>query len=313
MKNVVIFFGLTDQYSGLPTRSYYREAYELLYPLAQKEGLQLYRSSLSSYDLAQGVFREAWTYNEENGWHEVYNVKPDLLEDRSRFTPENHAFKMELAKKVPMLNNPEFTKIANSKFETSELLPQHFKIYRRVANDKELEEVLSLISGKLVVAKPEFGSGGTGVLIETPEQLRTMQLAYPLILQEFIDSSHGIPGITPSYHDLRLVFINDHLIYSYIRIPKAGSLLANVAQGGHMEIIPTAKLPASLSPIIEDVKKVFARFPRKIYTIDLMFDEQARPWIVELNTMPGVYFSPGQEKERDRFYAALIQELKDFS
>jgi glutathione synthase/RimK-type ligase-like ATP-grasp enzyme len=209
-----------------------------------------------------------------------------------------------------MVNSPKFTEIASSKLKTSLLLPQHFKPYHKISNQAGLEKAFSQIKGKYIVLKPDIGSGGTGVIIETPEKVRQLNLDYPLILQEFIDSSRGIPGITQGPHDLRLVFINDDLIYSYIRVPKEGSFLANVAQGGSMATVDLSDLPDSLAPLIRDVAEAFSAFPKKIYTIDIMFDENVRPWIVELNTMPGIYFSPNQKETCDHFYSKLIQELK---
>lgn len=311
MKNVVVIFGKTLDHPRQPfSRPHYQAAYEEFYTLAEKEGLKMYRASLSWFNHAKGTFDSAWTFDSAKGWHEVSDIKPDLLEDRARQTEENHAEKVLLARQFPIINDPAFTIIANSKYETSVLLPEYFKAYTRIADKIELEKNLRALEEKLVVAKPEFGSGGKGVVIDTGKNLLQTDLSYPLIIQEFIDSSHGIPGITPGYHDLRLVFINDSLIYNYIRVPKEGSLLANVAQGGQMYIVEEKDLPASLTPVIAAVQKVFARFPRKIYTIDLIFDENAQPWIVELNTMPGVYFAPGQEKTRDIFYRALIEELR---
>lgn len=312
MKNVVIVFGGNKKPSDPPfSRSQYQASYEELYPMAETAGFRLYRAPLSWFNKEAQVFDQAWAFEKGRGWYLATNVRPDLIEDRAKFSEGNQAEKIYLASRFPFFNDPEFTKIANSKYETSLLLPAYFKPYHRVEDSFTLERELSTIEGQYLVAKPEFGSGGKGVIIDTRENILRQkdELDYPLILQEFIDSSHGIPGITPGYHDLRLVFINDELIYSYIRIPKEGSLLANVAQGGSMEIIPAEKLPTSLLPIITDVQKAFARFPRKIYTIDLIFDELARPWIVELNTMPGVYFAPGQEATRDQFYQALIKDF----
>jgi D-alanine-D-alanine ligase-like ATP-grasp enzyme len=41
-----------------------------------------------------------------------------------------------------------------------------------------------------------------------------------------------------------------------------------------------------------------------------MFDEKRKPWIVELNSMPGMYFEPGQEKTRKYFYKELLKVFK---
>lgn len=291
----------------------YRQAYELLYALAQQNGIRLLRAPLDWYDVERNMFTQAIGF--QNGRWQAINtgIKIDAIYDKADTSESGDLYekKLLLAERYPFINHPAFTKIIRDKNAVSQLIPQHFKPYYRVTTNRELTLALAKIPGKYFVVKPERGSGGEGVIIETSQKLIGMNLDYPLILQEFIDSSHGIPGITPSYHDLRLVFINDELIYSYIRIPKEGSLLANVAQGGSMEIIERERLPLSLNPVIDAVRKAFAHFPKKIYTIDLIFDDHVRPWIIELNSMPGIYFSPGQEATRDRFYQSLINNFKD--
>jgi glutathione synthase/RimK-type ligase-like ATP-grasp enzyme len=130
------------------------------------------------------------------------------------------------------------------------------------------------------------------------------------IAQDFIDSSRGICGIVNGTHDLRLVFINEELIYCYIRQPQNGSLLANISQGGQMTIVEPREVPKNILLLAKDVQKVFRQYPIKIYTIDLILDKKQRPWIVELNTMPGMYFCDDQKKWMDKFYLELIKTFK---
>lgn len=287
----------------------YQAAYEYLYTLAKEHGLRMCRAPLSWYDAVADRFSKAWVY-ESGMWSIVSDIRPDMIYDKSATLPENHALRTLLASRYPFMNDPEFSRVAGDKFLAAELLPEHFKRSLLVESQEILPERMAILSGERLVAKPLHGSGGEGVVIADRTTLAEENFEYPIILQEFIDSSRGIANITPGYHDLRLVFVNDALIYSYIRIPREGSLLANVAQGGRMQIVEPQDLPQSLDPIVRDVQAALSKFPNKIYTIDLMFDETGRPWIVELNTMPGIYFSPGQEKERDAFFLALIKEFK---
>jgi D-alanine-D-alanine ligase-like ATP-grasp enzyme len=78
-----------------------------------------------------------------------------------------------------------------------------------------------------------------------------------------------------------------------------------------MFIVKRKNLPNTVFPLIKRVQRTFEVFKRKIYTIDLMFDKSQKPWIVELNTMPGIYFSPDQKKWQSRFYLELIKIFKE--
>ena len=111
-------------------------------------------------------------------------------------------------------------------------------------------------------------------------------------------------------HDLRLIFVNEKLIYSYLREPAEDSYLANLSQGGSLTIVPKEKLPASLKPIIRYVKEVFETFSPRIFSIDLMFDEKSKPWIVELNSMPGLFFTPEEKPYILELYRELIEVFK---
>lgn len=310
MVTILILYSPTNGPSALFSDDKYRTAYETLYSTASQQGAVFCRAPFSWYNQGHKNFDQAWFFKNSQ-WILKSNVTPDIIYDKTLYDATPKDIYTELTQQFPFINDPEFNRVASSKYTTSVLLPQYFKPYYRVTSQQELTEVTKKITGGIIVAKPEFGSGGKDVVIDTPQAISERKLQYPLLLQEFIDSSHGIPGITPGHHDLRLVFINEELIYSYIRIPKAGSLLANIAQGGTMEIVEQDLLPPSLHPLIRAVQNTFKHFPRKIYTIDILFDENTQPWIVELNTMPGIYFSPGQEATRDYFYKKLTQALLD--
>lgn len=296
---------LTTPFSDLK----YQTCYETLYTLAEEMGLHICRAPIIWYDAQRNIFERTWEYT-AGAWRITGPVKPDLIFDRTNSSSENDPLRKQLIEHYPFIDDPEFTRFANNKYETSRRLPQYFKPYQKITRADQWQFFLDSFPGKQVVIKPIVGSGGKGVFIVEKEAARSLELHFPVIAQEFIDSSRGIPGITSGNHDLRLVFIGDELIYSYIRIPQPGSFLANIAQGGSMVIVPNDKLPATLNPIIQDVQKVFSAFPQKIYTIDLMFDENFRPWIIEFNTMPGMYFPSSERATMIRVYTRLLKELQ---
>ena len=76
-----------------------------------------------------------------------------------------------------------------------------------------------------------------------------------ILLQEFIDSSIRIPGIVEGLHDIRVTTINGEPVYTFVRIPKEGSFLANVAQGGKEMPLTLDKLPNDLLKLVEKINK----------------------------------------------------------
>ena len=83
------------------------------------------------------------------------------------------------------------------------------------------------------------GRRGQNILIDFPEKIRESvhTLEEPYLLQEFIDTSAGIPNIATGTDDLRVIIIGGEVIMASIRTPAPGKLLANVAQGGTIKEI----------------------------------------------------------------------------
>ncbi len=311
-KTVLILYTSHDAGPNVPfSDPKYQRCYETLYRIGEEMGLHLCRAPLGWYDPTEDIFTDSWEFV-GGKWRRSGPVKPDLVYDKTSGRSAQDEIRALIISRYPFMDDPEFTLFANNKYETSRLLPQHFKPYRKFSNQEAFRDFLRSFSGARLVIKPIVGSGGQGVHIVSREEAAQLDLSFPVIVQEFIDSSRGIPGITDTYHDLRMVFIGDEFVYAYVRTPKEGSYLANIAQGGNMRIIPEEILPSSLDPIIRDTRALFARYPQKTYTIDVMFDESARPWIIEFNTMPGMFFPPEEAVTMERVYTRLIKELRDF-
>lgn len=311
-KTVLILYTSHDAGPGVPFSDLkYQRCYEALYSLGETLELHLCRAPLSWYDAEQDLFRDSWEFV-GGKWQLSGPIKPDLIYDKTGGRSADDTTRALIISRYRFMDDPAFTLFANNKYETSRALPQHFKAYHKFSNTEEFSGFLKTFTGERLVIKPVVGSGGQGVHIVSKEEAAGLSLTFPVIVQEFIDSSHGIPGITDTYHDLRLVFIGDELVYAYVRTPKAGSFLANIAQGGSMKIVSGDELPKTLAPIIDDTRKLFARFPQKTYTIDVMFDETGRPWIIEFNTMPGMFFPPEEDATMRRVYTRLLRELRNF-
>lgn len=295
---------IPNDYFSKPENAAYQQCNELLTILAQEKGLQWYHSSLEWYEEETGQFTQAYLYS-DGQWTIHTNIVPDLIYDRTQtvlFLEYAPAI-MRMQKKHRVLNDPDFTALAGNKLYTALLFPDHAKPYYPVSNEQELQECIARMPGERVVLKNARGSCGDSVLVLKKPEIIPKQMTYPIVVQEFIDSSAGVAGICAGMHDLRLQYMNDELIVSYIRQPKEGSYLANLAQGGTLLMLTPEQLPNSLQPLIQDVQQRFKPFSNKIYTVDCMFDQDQKPWIIELNTKPGLSFFP---EDRPWIYTKII-------
>jgi len=312
-KNVMILFGRSDWKKSKPfSNKDYQYSYEYFYDLCQKNNIQMYRASYQWYDYKKHFFKHAWIFEGKGGnWKRVSNIKPDLIYDKTKARAEVY-FKKELIREnYPFINNLVFTQLIDDKFTVSTLFPKWCKKNWLIENKNDLKKFLPQIKTNLVVLKPLIESGGKGIYILNKKDVyKKAVINRPYLLQEFIDSSKGVPGVSKKMHDLRLVFVNDKIVYAYIREPQAGSFLANLAQGGKLIIVPKNKLPKSLNPIIRQANDLFATFNPRVYSMDFMFDEKKQPWIVELNSMPGLFFTPEEKSSMIGMYKELLKVFK---
>lgn len=313
MKKVLILFGKCNWTKSRPfDNPDYMYSYEYFYDLCQKNGVQMYRASYQWYDYKKHLFKYAWIFkNKGANWKRVYNIKPNLIYDKTKARFEVYHRKELIAKHYNFINDLNFTRIIDDKFITSAIFNQWSKKSWFIKNSFELKKILPFLSSEKIVIKPNSESGGSGIQILTKNiALKKAVLDKEYLIQEFIDSSRGVPGVSHSLHDLRLVCVNEKIIYSYIREPKKGSYLANLAQGGSLTIVPLDKLPLSLGPIIKYANNIFKTFNPRVYSVDFMFDKKRRPWIVELNSMPGLYFTPEEKPYMIKMYRELLKIFK---
>jgi glutathione synthase/RimK-type ligase-like ATP-grasp enzyme len=313
MKKVLILFGKNNWTQSRPfDNPDYMYSYEYFYDLCQKNGVQMYRASYQWYDYKEHIFKYAWIFESKGAnWKRVYNIKPDLIYDKTKARLEVYHRKELIAKNYDFINDLNFTRIIDDKFITSVVFNKWSKKSWFIKNSSELKKVLPFLKSTKIVIKPNSESGGSGIQIfNKSEALKKATLEKEFLVQEFIDSSRGVPGVSNSLHDLRLVCINEKIIYSYIREPKKGSYLANLAQGGSLTIVPNSKLPSSLKPILKHATDTFKTFNPRIYSIDFMFDEKSKPWVVELNSMPGLYFTQAEKPYMLKMYRKLLETFK---
>lgn len=177
-----------------------------------------------------------------------------------------------------------------------DLLPQAVSVTRQ-----EWQEALHHVPGDVLVLKPVDGSRGNGVWIGKREEFNAScfdETYTHYILQEFIDSSAGIPGLFSGRHDLRLILAQEVPILSFVRIAQEGTYLANFAQGGRLEVLDVAALPPEVQAFARQVDSRLSHLSPRFYTIDMIRRTDGRYFLTEINTGPGL---PNPEVEGREF------------
>lgn len=291
-KNVVVIYHGDDwrkkiPFSSVPTR----KSFEDWHIRGQKQGIEFYRASIQWYDEQKNIFKKAWAYR-NNQWIKVEKeIKPDLIFDKNSGKYDYALFdlKIKISQTTPIFNHPLFRALLDNKLSQylifKELMPKSFF----VADQKELKNTLTKIKSSKVVIKPIYGAGGFGIIIDEKDKITTSKINYPVFVQEFIKSERGIPGFSKKKEvsDLRLVFMNHRLIYALSRIAKQGSLFTNFHQGATVISVPLKLIPKSVRKITAKILAKIKVFSLANYSLDFIFTNAGKPFLVEINTTPG--------------------------
>jgi glutathione synthase/RimK-type ligase-like ATP-grasp enzyme len=238
----------------------------------------------------------------------VSPVKIDLVYDRSggiKFPPEGD-------NSLIWVNRRDFKLLAWDKWTTSKVIGEYMPQTLIIEDKEKLPEILSQIESDWVVLKPFNGLKGIGIFIGGKVDALKFKFDEKYnryIAQEFVNTSGGIPGITPGMHDLRIVIVNGKPVWCHVRVPAKGSLLANAAQGGNLTEVDFEIVPESIKNVVTKVSTIFSeRFDNPLYSLDFGVGKGGIPYIFEINDQMG--FPKWEMDKRDDFLKGLIENFK---
>jgi glutathione synthase/RimK-type ligase-like ATP-grasp enzyme len=280
VKTIVIFTRTIDP-DGYPFNDDYHwnAYYDLLLALRARGAAAYFATDNSTYK-GGGVFSRVYGADTKvplDKLEPTENVRADLVFEKGGFTGEG----------VKVLNPPFVHKIAASKAETY----RHFAKYQPksiIAEDlASLKRAFEDLPGELIVVKEPESNGGRAVQIgPKAEVLERLPQAYPLIVQEFVDTSVGVPGLVDGIHDIRVKIGGGRIFGGMVRQPAPGEYRANLAQGGTSRHLTADELPEEPLRIAREIDCFFEKHDR-YYAID--FANTAQGWkMIELNSKPGL-------------------------
>ncbi len=263
-----------------------RSVYHDLFRKGIARGHEMYLASGKENSLGNFSFANTFRYNGTSFEPQAEIIQADAVYDRSGGT----SFPTEaLSRKT--LNNRVFKLLCNNKNATKKLLHDFMPKNYVVMSSEELQDrLLEFDTTALAVLKPSKGMCGKGVIIDTPANLASaaIETGVEYALQEFVDTSRGIPGITDTHHDLRIIIVNGEVLLVHVRTPKAGSLLANVAQGGSIREVLLENIPAFIMEAVQKIQKIVdTTFDFPLYSIDFGIQNGDTAFVFELNDQIG--------------------------
>jgi RimK-like ATP-grasp domain len=279
MKRIAVYFD-APAYNDYPFNvPEYVEAYHEIARKVTAKGAQFFIVRQQATYAGGSSFSKGWLFTGEMFVPHESPVECDLIYDKGHFEGDPNA---------KLLNDVALDEICTDKWKSYQLFQDKCPKTFLVHSPEELDAALSALSGDKIVAKPQGGAEGKGVLIDAPEKIREGITSYPYLLQEFLDTSGGIPGIVDGLHDFRLILINGEVAISYVRTPPPGQLRANVAQGGKEISVPRSAIPPETLDVLAYVDPKLSSFVPRLYSLDMGRDRDGTWKIIELNSKPAV-------------------------
>ena len=263
-------------------------------------------STINLYNEKQGEFTALFLLN--GNWLWKKGIKPGVVYDKSEYDLESktlEALRKKISRNFTFVNSLDLKELMSNKWK-SYLLFKKYSPRTLLINTKADLPLIGKLSTEKVVVKPISGSCGKNVGVYLKKKV--IPLAFPFIIQEFIESKRGISGVLTGTHDLRIFFFNKTPFYSYARMPQTGSLISNIATGGSLKVVSLNKISRNVMKIAREATEKLSRFGPRIFAIDFMLDAAQRPWLIELNSCPSFVL----EREEHRYKQEFFKPILDF-
>lgn len=277
---------------------YYWQAYQDMLLALKARGIDAYFVTDNNSYHGDGLFDTAYTTDRKTSIGHlkvVHDIQADLVFDRGGF----------IGRDVVTVNPSRLLKMGNNKIE----MYRHFGSFQPrsavCSTRQEVEAAFSRLEGDKIVVKEPEGCGGKEVYIgDKADVLRQLPDSFPVLVQEFMDTSAGIPGYVEGVHDVRLSVCGGQIIGYYIRSARPGSYHSNVSQGGTMTFYDVSHVPRELRRAVQSIDNHFRAMPR-YYAIDFMYTTKG--WkLVELN--PYLALLPSTDGEEACKTSAMLAD-----
>ncbi len=282
MKNIAFFLRNIDP-DKLPfsSRELYYYSYQQNLLAMKRAGANAAFVTNNATYLGKGRFREAFTIDHVGDVSELIPLgefQADVVYDKGGFAGQD----------TTMVTDWRLEPLMNDKTEIYRRFPEFQPKSVICETPEEVAEAMKAMPGDMVVVKGAEGTGGKRVYIGHKGEVNVpADETYPLIVQEFIDMSEGIPGLVKGPHDLRILMTGSAIAGATVRQPAEGSYHSNVSRGGSEMVLDVDAIPEDVADMAAAIDAKLPDHPR-YYAID--FARGKHGWrLIELNRKPGLF------------------------
>lgn len=281
---------------------FYQQAYHELLEMLEQRGIYVAVLMGQSSYLGQGRFAKHWVQVKRDGqwvFEKRGPIAPDIVWVKDQFVADD----------AWQINSAQFRQVCSDKNLSYDLL-QQFQPHSSVVNNQaELERAVADLPGEMAVVKTPTGNSGLGVFVGLKQDFNYTEFnkPFPLQVQEFIETSGGIPGIVEGRHDFRVVTMNGEAIVATLRTPPQDGFKSNIGYGGFTRLVDVSEIPADLKELVAQIDAKLATIStERFYSADFGLTSQG--WrLFEVNAMPGTL-----NRERGEPAVYYQQKLVEF-
>lgn len=286
-KTLAIYFSEIDEKNlKYPLNDpFFFECYLDFVKFIEAHGVKVFFVGGSSY-LGKGIFEHGWKFEQQKLVFINEKIQCQLIFNRDNLNTIPSVFDCKI------INHPDLDRLCLDKYLTykmfPEISPKTFLINSYQDFQKKLLE-FNLSPSSLLVLKKNLLSSGEGVFILKTNEIKPNLYKdwNNILVQQFLDSSIGIPGLVEGLHDLRVTIVDGRIINSFIRKPKSGSYLANIAQGGTGFSVDKTKIPEEILQKTEFIINKIKNYKPFLISADFINSNQGFK-LIELNSRPGL-------------------------
>lgn len=169
-----------------------------------------------------------------------------------------------------------------------------------------------------VVIKDRFGAGGLNVYKFGNDQTEMMiavvkkHNSKSFVIQPFVKFNKGFSYKNSlASTDIRLIYLGNKIVQTYIRIAKKGDFRCNEHSGGLLKYIPKNEVPSKVMAVSRNIAKIIDD-KSSLFALDFIISNNGNVYLLEANTGPGLDWNLSIKKneiEAKKLMRIIIKEI----
>lgn len=308
----------------------YNSAYAYFLQTCKEHSLTAAFSTIDDV-VGSGTCKSYWHYTNNQWQKEQGTCFATTIFDK--FSPTKKMFRSVYdqcfsSSAVQAFNNYDIAALFSDKLRTYQALPEFSiptvaleadsqeSVLRSIKNLKKLQKTHPQRQdfSRTIIMKDRFGASGNEIYKISSDFLNNIQSilaqapSTAFILQPYLKFD---TGFNYKHHsaatDIRILYQNQDIIQTYIRIAKNDDFRCNQHQGGKVVYTTSDEIPKKVHQISEKVIMELGQ-PNAFFALDYIVSNSGFVYLLEGNSNPGIVWEHGDKKD-EQMTKQLMQSI----